>query len=197
MSDGDELLRCLAALQRAQAAWLSDLATTCHDADAAFAPAFRRWQEQLAHLQWHLHRGESRLLHFVMTPQARVAHQDPPVLPDADHADEHAAAKRWQRRLAAWFAEIHLATTYRRLENVRDLDGEALNADIITDLVLLAELAEQTAPVLLRIAHERNVATAQDLAFYGVIAPWRVRGLPALHAVLRWLSETLIDEDDW
>ena len=53
MSDGDELLRCLAALQRAQAAWLSDLATTCHDADAAFAPAFRRWQEQLAHLQWH------------------------------------------------------------------------------------------------------------------------------------------------
>lgn len=166
---------------------------TCDEGDAAFAEAFRRWQELLTSLKLHLHRSESRLLHFVLTPQARAAHRDVPVVGD----DAHRAAKIWQRRFAHWFDGIHLTSTYRRLERLRDLDGEPVNADIITDLLLLAELAEQTAPILDRIARERDLASAQDLAFFGVIAPWRVRGLPALQTVLGWLAETLADEDDW
>ena len=196
MSDGDDLLRCLGALQRAQAAWLADLAATCSDKDIAFTEAFRRWQEQLTSTKLHLHRSESRLLHFVLTPQAREQHRNvPAATPTSD--DDHHVAKTWVRRLEPWFHDIHLSTTYRRLARLRDLDDEPVNADIITDFVLLAELAEQTAPILDRIAHERDLATIQDLAFYHVLAPWRVRGLPALHAVLGWLGETLTDEDDW
>jgi len=193
MSDGDDLLRCLAALQRSQAVWLADLGATCSGNEVAFTETFRRWQEQLTSTKLQLHRSESRLLHFVLTPQAREQHRNVP----AGNDDEHTLAKAWVRRLEPWFHSIHLTTTYRRLENLRDLDDEPFNADIITDLVILAELAEQTAIVLERIAHERDLGITQDLAFYHVLAPWRVRGLPALHAVLGWLHATLTDEDDW
>jgi len=194
MSDGDDLLRCLGALQRAQAAWLADLAATCSDKDIAFTEAFRRWQEQLTSTKLQVHRSESRLLHFVLTPQAREQHR---LIRAPVGDDGHHAAKPWVRRLEPWFHDIHLSTTYRRLASLRDLDDEPVNADIITDFVLLAELAEQTAPILDRIANERDLATIQDLAFYHVLAPWRVRGLPAVHTVLGWLGETLTDEDDW
>jgi hypothetical protein len=193
MPDGDDLLRCLSALQRAQGAWLADLAGVCATTDVAFTEVFRRWQEQLTSTKLHLHRSESRLLHFVLTPQVRELHQAARIAVD----DDYALAKTWQHRLEAWFHDIHLETTYRRLENLRDLDNEPVNADIISDLVTLAELAEQTAPILVRIAAERDLRTTQDLAFFGVLAPWRVRGLPALHSVLGWLAETLSEEDDW
>ena len=193
MPDGDDLLRCLAALQRAQATWLADMVAVCGSNDIAFIEVFRRWQEQLTSAKLHLHRSESRLLHFVLTPQVRDQHQSLRMPSD----DEYLAAKAWQRRLESWFHDIHLSSTYRRLENLRDLDNEPVNADIITDFVLLAELAEQTAPILTRIAQERDLRSVQDLAFYGVLAPWRVRGLPALHSVLGWLGETLAEEDEW
>ena len=191
MPDGDDLLRCLAALQRTQATWLADLGTTL-TGDQAFTAAFRRWQEQLTSTKLHLHRSEDRLLHFVLSPQADP-HRDVSPPPAADHG----LARTWRKRFDAWFATIHLDTTYRRLENCRDLDAEPVNADIVTDLSLLAELAEQTAPVLIQIAESRDLARAQDAAFYGVLAPWRVRGLAPLHESLRWLSETLADEGDW
>ena len=192
MPDGDDLLRCLAAFQRTQATWLDDLAATCPH-DPSFTAAFRRWQEQLTQAKLHLHRSESRLLHFVLTPQAAAVHRNASGSADPTHA----AARAWRNRLGDWFSTIHLDPTYRRLENLRDLDAEPVNADIITDLTTLAELAELTAPVLARIADERDLGSAQDLAFFGVLAPWRVRGLPALHDVLRWLAETLSDEGDW
>ena len=193
MSDGDDLLRCLGALQRAQATWLADMSATCSTKEVAFTETFRRWQEQLSSTKLQIHRSESRLLHFVLTPQAREQHRQVTIPAD----DDYRPAKAWVSRLEPWFYHIHLNTTYRRLANLRDLDDEPINADIITDLALLAELAEQTAPLLDRMAHERDLATIQDLAFYHVLAPWRVRGLPALHAVLGWLHETLTDEDDW
>lgn len=192
MSDGDDLLRCLAAFQRSQAVWLADLGTTL-GGDQAFAAAFRRWQEQLTQAKLHLHRSEARLLHFVLTPQAAHLHRDVPGRDD----DDHTRARIWRARFDGWFTGIHLDRTYRRLESCRDLDAEPLNADIVTDFATLAELAERTAPVLDRIAHERDLATTQDLAFYGVLSPWRVRGLPALHDCLRWITETLTEEGDW
>ena len=193
MPDGDELLRSLAAFQRCQAAWLADLDQTLSGSDPAFTAAFRRWQEQLAQAKWHLHRSEQRLLHFVLSPQAADLHRDVSV----PEEDDHAVARAWRRRLDAWFESIHFDTTYRRLDNCRDLDAEPINADIVTDLCRLAELAELTAPLLDRLADERDLTAIQDLAFYGIISPWRVRGLPPLHDTLRWLAETLSDEEDW
>ena len=192
MPAGDDLLRCLAAFQRSQAAWLEDLHATL-PGDQAFTAAFRRWQEQLTQAKLHLHRSEARLLHFVLTPQAAHLRRNVP----AGDEHDHRIARTWYARLDAWLAAIHLDGTYRRLESCRDLDAEPINADIITDLAALAELAELTAPVLDRIARERDLGTAQDLAFYGVLSPWRVRGVPALHDALRWMSETLSDEGDW
>ncbi len=192
MSDGDDVLRCLAALQRSQATWLADLAATCPH-DPAFTDAFRRWQEQLTQVKLHLHRSEGRLLHFVLTPQAAALHREVRSPDDPGRT----IARAWRNRLQEWFATIHLDPTYARLESVRDLASEPLNADITTDFMILAELAELTAPVLERIALDRDLGSAQDLAFFGVLAPWRVRGLPALHDCLRWLAETLSDEGDW
>ena len=191
MPDGDDLLRCLAALQRSQAGWLADVATTVGE-DPAFAPAFRRWQEELTQTKLHLHRCEARLLQFVLNPQTDL-HREVEVPSD----DEYHAAHAWRRRLDAWFDLIRLDRTYRRLDHCRDLDAEPMTADIVTDLTTLAELSEQTAPVLARIAKDRDLAAVQDLAFYGVLSPWRVRGLPALNDVLRWMSETLSEEDEW
>ncbi len=192
MPDGDDLLRCLAALQRSQAAWLADAAATCPQ-DPAFTAAFRRWQEQLTQLKLHLHRSEGRLLHFVLSPQAAAVHREVHSPDDPGRA----IARAWRHRLQEWFATIHLDSTYMRLDNVRDLSTELVNADIITDFTTLAELAQSTAPILDRIAIDRDLGSAQDLAFYGVLAPWRVRGLLALHDCLRWLNETLSDEGDW
>lgn len=192
MPDGDDVLRCLAALQRSQATWLADLSATCPH-DPAFTDAFRRWQEQLTQVKLHLHRSEGRLLHFVLSPQAAALHRDVRGAEDPGRT----IARAWRHRLQDWFSTIHLDPTYARLESVRDLSSEPVNADIITDFTILAELAEQTAPVLERIALDRDLGSAQDLAFFGVLAPWRVRGLPALHDCLRWLAETLSDEGDW
>jgi hypothetical protein len=162
------------------------------DEDPAFAPAFRRWQEELTQTKLHLHRCEARLLQFVLNPQTDL-HRDIEMAADADYHSAHS----WRRRFDAWFDLIRLDRTYRRLDHCRDLDAEPMTADIVTDLTTLAELAEQTAPILTRIAQGRDLAAVQDLAFYGVLSPWRVRGLPALNDVLRWISETLTDEGEW
>ena len=39
--------------------------------------------------------------------------------------------------------------------------------------------------------------TLEETAFFRVVAPWKRTGLPALHEVLRWLSETLYEQEDW
>jgi hypothetical protein len=191
MPDGDDLLRCLAALQRSQAGWLADVAATAGE-DPAFAPAFRRWQEELTQTKLHLHRCEARLLQFVLNPQTSL--QREVVVPSSDG---YRSAHSWRRRLDAWFDLIRLDRTYRRIEHCRDLDAEPITADIVTDLTILAELSEQTAPILTRIAQDRDLAAVQDLAFFGVLSPWRVRGLPALNDTLRWISETLSEEGEW
>lgn len=188
----DDLLRVLAALQRAQATWLEDLRVTTAG-DPAFAGAFRRWQEELAMVALQIHRAETRLLDFVLAPGASLLPHDGGI----GTPEDREAARRWAGFVIGWFTRIHLDPTYLRVERLRDLDQDPIPADISSDLATLAELAETTAPLLARLAQERDLPTLQDAAFTGVIAPWRVRGLPALHTVQTWLRETLEDEGDW
>jgi hypothetical protein len=197
MNDGsgqlaDELLRALSALHLSQSRWLADVDQACHG-DPAFAGCFRRWQEELTMVKLQLHRAESRLLHFVMAADPERARRNLKALA----VDGRAVAAAWRGRLSSWFSHMHLETSYRRLDSVVDLDQEAANGDIITDLAALAEVVEITTPALSRIAIERDPTTLEELAFFRVISPWRRLGVPALLDVLRWLSETLGEQEDW
>ena len=188
----DELLRALAALQLSQARWLADLGEAC-GGDPAFAACFRRWQEELTMVKLQLHRVEGRLLNFLLVAQ------------DVDRreargrgaVDGRAAAAAWRARIEPWFGVIHLPSAYRRLDSSLDLDQEAVTGDIITDLATLAEAVEVTSPALVPLAAARDPATLEETAFFRVGAPWKRVGLPALHDVLRWLTETLDEQEDW
>jgi hypothetical protein len=187
----DDLLRALAALQLAQTRWLTDLDQACHG-DHAFTASFRRWEEELTVVKLNLHRGENRLQHFLLAPRedAEPRHNRQSVV------DGRAIARQWRRQLEDWFARNHLASAYRRLGSVLDLDEEASTGDIITDLATLAEVVAITTPALQEIAATRDVALLEDRAYFGVIIPWNTLGRPALHDVLRWLSDTLAEEAD-
>jgi hypothetical protein len=187
----DELLRALAALQLSQARWLADMGEAC-GGDPAFAEAFRRWQEELTMVKLQLHRVEGRLLNFLLVAQDD-GRRETRIRP----ADGRAAAAAWRARLEAWFTRIHLPTAYRRLDSTLDLDQEAVTGDIITDLSALAETVEVTAPALAELAATRDLSSLEETAFFRVVAPWKRTGLPALLDVLRWLSETLYEAEDW
>jgi hypothetical protein len=188
----DELLRALAALQLAQARWLAGLGEATAG-DPAFAGCFRRWQEELTMVKLQLHRVEGRLLHYLITAVQEAPQRER----RTRSVDGRAAAQHWRERLERWFQRIHLPTTYRRLDSVIDLDQEAVTADIITDLASVAEAAEITAPPLVELAASRDTAALEHTAFFRVVAPWKRIGLPALQDVLRWLGETLDEQEDW
>jgi hypothetical protein len=194
MSEGpaaDELLRALAALQLSQSRWLSGVGEACAG-DPAFAAVFRRWQEELTMVKLQLHRVEGRLLNFLL-----VAQDHPDREARGQRIDGRAAAAAWRERLEGWFARIHLPTAYRRLDSALDLDEEAVTGDIITDLAALAETVEVTSPALSELAATRDLQALEVTAFFRVVAPWKRTGLPAVHDVMRWLSETLYEQEDW
>lgn len=187
----DELLRALAALQLSQGRWLADLTEACAG-ESAFTTCFRRWQEELTMVKLQLHRAEGRLLHYLPATLSEPMRE-----PHPRGADGRALARAWRERLEAWFTHIHLPSTYRRLESIIDLDEEAVTADIITDIADLAECAEMTMPALRELQTSRDLSRLEATAFFRVIAPWKRQGLPALIIVLRWLAETLSEQEDW
>ena len=188
----DDLLRALTALGTAQGRWLADVEATVRE-DASFAPAFRRWAEHLTMIKLQYHRTENRLLNYCLVPRDPASWRGP--TPAA--LDGRAAARDWRVRFEHWFDHIHLSTAYRRLEDVLDLDAEAVNADVVTDLTALAEVAVVTTPILSAITAERDPVALEDLAFYRVLSPWRRQGLPALHLVLPWLDQVVDEMDTW
>ena len=188
---GVKLGRALAGLHHAQRDWLDDARQVCAG-DHLFIAAFRRWEEQLTILKLHLHRTESRLLHLV----AVAGRSDEHALP-ASSTDRRALGLAWRHRFETWLASVHIDPAYRRIDSPFDHDQEAVTADIATDLALVAELCEATSETLVMLNPDVDLEGLDELAFYRVIAPWRSQGLTALLDVLRWLSETLREQEDW
>lgn len=183
------LMGCLGAVHRTQSLLLVDWEQTCRG-DAAFLTAFRRWEELLAALRLHLLRSEGRLRHLVASGSEVSDYRGP--RPDRDRL-----SARWILRFTEWFALIRVDPTYRHLESVLDGDAEVVSADIVTDLAIVAEVMESAMPALARLGERLDEHALADLAFTQVIAPWRARGLNALHQVERWLAETLSEHGDW
>lgn len=189
----DRLARALGGLRQAQDSWLEDGFRAC-EGDPAFTTTFRRWEEQLTVVKLYLHRAESRLLHFVAAMPLNVPASD---LPPPGPLRRSDLAHLWRTRFENYFSTHHLDSTYRRLDNLLDHDQEAITADIITDLTQLAETAQQTTDAIAALDLSAAAADLEEVAFYRVISPWRTRGQAALLDVLRWLSETLREQEDW
>lgn len=186
-----DLVRALSAIRRTQERWLTDLAGVCVG-DPRFHDAFRRWQEQLSLLRLQLLRAEGRLLHYLMVPDERRPRGRVP----GPSLDRPARYGHWQGRISDYLLALHLDTRYRRLVDPLDLTAEAVTADVVTDLVALAVLAEETGAALSELPDLGPVDHLEDLAFFRVLSPWRIRGLGHLHDVLRWLDGFLVEHSE-
>jgi hypothetical protein len=186
-----DLCRALAAIGRTQRRWLADLEACCAG-EPRFQDAFRRWLEWLTLLRLHLVRAEGRLLHLLVTgPELRGWREFPHPLPSLV-----AARRDWEARLPPWLATLHLETGYLRLERCRDLDDEAVPADIATDFCTCAAIATVTGAAIEHLDPRSEPAWLEDMAFHHVICPWRLHGAGALRDVLRWCEEFMIDESE-
>jgi hypothetical protein len=186
------LLEALVNLDRAHAAWLVDVRGVIAG-DAACTAALVRWEDRLTLIKLRLHRAEQHLYGMLL-------HAGPAALGEAGSGEMGQDRQRWcawRTDFETWFASVHLHSTYRRLESCLEWDHEAVNADVVTDLATLAELAESAGASLALVSPTLSRAELEDFAFYRIVAPWRTRGIPALHDVLRWLSETLREREDW
>ena len=189
----ERLGRALGGLRQAQESWLEDCFHVC-EGDQAFTATFRRWEEQLTIIKLYVHRAEARLLHFVnAVPLGEPAVDLPPIGP----LRRSELAHLWRTRFEAYFSKNHLDSTYRRIDSALDHDDEAMTADIITDLTQLAETAQQTSDAIAALDLTADPSGLEEIAFYRVISPWRTHGQAALMDVLRWLAETLREQEEW
>ncbi len=189
----ERLGRALGGLRQAQENWLEDCFHVCED-DQAFTTTFRRWEEQLTIIKLYVHRAEARLLHFVnAVPLGEPAVDLPPTGP----LRRSELALLWRTRFEKYFTANHLDSAYRRIDSALDHDQEAMTADIITDLTQLAETAQQTSDAIEALDLTADPSGLEEIAFYRVISPWRTNGQAALMDVLRWLAETLREQEEW
>ena len=186
-----DLVRALSAIRRSQQRWLADVRSVCAG-DPRFLDAFRRWEEELTLIKLHLHRAEQRLLHFLMIPEEMRPWRE---LPGLD-SDSHTTFQGWMKLVGPYFRGLHIDTRYRRLGRVLELDGEAITADVITDLVAICEVAETTGAAMDTFDRGGNRAYLEDVAFFHVLSPWKQHGMPAMLDFLRWLHEFLAEQDE-
>jgi hypothetical protein len=186
------LEQALAGLRLGLESWLDELSVSLHD-DAAFITSLRRWEEHLTIIKLYLHRAEARLLHFVSAVPPPPASDESLPKPQSPPSLELI----WRQRLEHYFSHHHLPSAYRRIDSVLDHDDEAVTADILTDLAALAALSQRTIDALAAIPEKSAHSQLEERAFYHVIGPWRTHGHAALCDVLRWLSETLREEEEW
>ena len=189
-----DLMRSLDAIQRSQARWLTDLKSICSTSDPCFLEAFRRWEENLTLLKLHLHRAEQRLLHFLLVPEERRPWRELPG-PKRKH-ERRSSFAQWNKLVQPYFLSLRINTSYRRLANIIDLEESAVTADVVTDLVALAEICENTGEALDRFKMLNDRSCLEDLAFYHVLSPWKQQGMPALMDCLRWLNAFLRQHDE-
>ena len=187
------LAHAMAMLRHAEESFLDDLVQTCRG-DPAFSSAFRRWEERLTLLKLQLHRMEHRLQHYLHVSGSGEPDLD---LPPAPVVNRRSVARAWRERLEQWFSAQHIDTAYRRIENALDHDQEAMTADIITDLVTVAEIAEVTLAALADLDARRDYSHLEDYAFYRVLSPWRAQGMTAMLDTMRWLFESVREHEDW
>jgi hypothetical protein len=153
-----------------------------------------RCEEHLTIIKLYLHRAEARLLNFTAAhpTHAQITEESPPKPQSPQSLD-----LLWRQRLEHFFQSHHLPSAYRRIDSVLDHADEAMTADIITDLAALAALSQRTIDALTAIPEKSAYNQLEERAFYQVICPWRTQGHAALCDVLRWLSETLREEEEW
>lgn len=183
------LIGALGAIRRTQSLLLVDLEQTCRG-DQAFLAAFRRWEEHFTAVRLQVLRAEARLYHLVVAGGPGEER----TLPLARRQQVHA---RWVRAFGDWFAAVRIDTTYQRLDSLLDPRAEVVPADIVTDLAVIAEVAEGSMPALAELDRTLDERTLEDLAFYRVIAPWRSRGLEAMRQAEAWIGEMLCEHDVW
>ena len=172
-----------------QALWLDDVEQTIAAADPCFVAVFRRWEYRLSELKVALHRAEQHVRPLLAAVRAVGPVGPTPVV------DRAACFRRWNRALVAYTHGLRLPTVYRRLADIMALEQEATTADVVTDLVAVAVLAETTGQVL-RGGSDDTVVVDEVTLFHQVLSPWRQEGLPALFDVLRWLHALLAAEDE-
>jgi len=189
---GTDLVRSLSAIGRTQRRWLADLQLVCAERDPCFKQAFRRWEEWLTLIKLHIHRAEGRLLHYLLVPEDQRPWRDLP----GPQPERQRSWRRWYDLVAPYLRELHLDTTYRRLADIRDPTSEAINADIVTDLVAVAEVAESTNLALAQVSEAGRHSALEELAFFHILSPWKQQGLPALFDLLRWLHAFLAEYDE-
>jgi len=187
-----DLARALEAIRRTQRRWLADLEQAC-DGEPRFLDAFRRWEEQLTLLKLQLHRAEQRLLHYLLLPEDRRPWRE---LPGPAPSSQE-TYQRWMHRVGPYMRSLHIDSSYRRVAHVLDPQEEAVTADVVTDIVALAELAQSTCAALDRLQSDAAADCLQDLAFFHVISPWKQLGMPALFDVLRWINAFLGEHDEF
>lgn len=190
-----DLIRALQAIQRTQARWLEDLNSMCTSQDPRFLDGFRRWEEQLTLLKLHLHRAEQRLLHFLLVPEERRPWRDLPG-PPRNKQERRLSFRQWNQTAQTYFTSLRIDTNYRRLGNILDLEEDAVSADVVTDVVALAEMCAYTGDALQRLDQLDDEQYLEDLAFYHVLSPWKQQGMQALLDCLRWLNAFLRNHDE-
>ncbi|TVR13185.1 MAG: hypothetical protein EA401_07410 [Planctomycetota bacterium] len=178
-----DLIRAMDAIARSQERWLRDLAAVCQG-DPRFLDAFRRWREWLTLLKVQLLRAEQRLLHYLLVPEKLRPWRDCP----HTGASHHDSYQHWQKRIPPYLDALHLDTRYMRISDPRDLDLEPSVALASTDLVAIASIAEHTQQALRSHPLQGDEPWLEDLAFYQVLAPWKVHGFTPLADALRWLD---------
>lgn len=186
-----DLIRALDAIARSQERWLQDLQAVCQG-DPRFLDAFRRWREWLTLLKVQLLRAEQRLLHYLLVPENLRPWRDFP----RSGRSHHQSYRLWQERIPPYLDALHLDTRYIRLADPRDLEQEPAVALASTDLVALAAIAEHTQHALRECPANGNEPWLEDLAFYQVLAPWKVHGFAPLADVLRWIDSFLAEMDE-
>jgi hypothetical protein len=195
----ERLTRSASILQHAQEGLLDDMVQSCAGEEALIT-VLRRWEERLTGIKLHLHRCDSHLVSLV--ERAARMPGPAPALAVAE-VDIRLLSRQWRDRLEAFFAQHRTDTTYRRLASPLDLDQEAMNADIVTDLTALVAVMVQTGMALSAFAHARAGAAIgepsriEDLVFNQVLLPWQIRGREALIDCLAWLSAMIAELATW
>ena len=174
----------LAVLAVGLETWRADVEATIREAGDP-DDAFLRWNETLTQVRLALARADRRMAEAAPPPR------DPPgpgPAPDDGH--------RQRVLLEAWFDRNGITTTWRRIDDPADLEQEAENADIVTDLAEVLTTIAHTAGHLDQVLAAGEPPGWEVDAYFQVIAPWRRTGRN-LDDVLAWLRGRLAERTDW